>query len=223
MTAQQPENNIVRTTIQALAAVLGGTQSLHTNSMDEALALPSEKAVQIALRTQQIIAHESGVVNTIDPLAGSYFIENLTNYMEKEVEAYFEKIEKLGGVIPAIEKGFFQQEISNAAYQYQKEIEKKERVVVGVNEFQSAEPIAVPILKIDESVAEMQIARLNKVRRERDDNRVKECLKAVKDAALGKDNLMPPIIDAVRAYASVGEICDVLREVFGEWKGDRMF
>ncbi|MFX0014699.1 MAG: methylmalonyl-CoA mutase [Promethearchaeota archaeon] len=222
LTAQQPYNNVVRTTIQALAAVLGGTQSLHTNSLDEALALPSEEAVEIALRTQQILAYESGVTNTIDPLAGSYFIEALTNEMEKQTEIYFDKIEKLGGVIPAIEKGFFQQEISNAAYQYQKEIEENQRVIVGVNEYSSDEEIKVPLLQIGEEVARRQIARLHQTKKERDDEAVNEALTEVREAAKGTKNLMPPILKAVKAYASIGEICDVLRDVFGEWKGDQL-
>ncbi len=222
LTAQQPYNNVVRTTIQGLAAILGGTQSLHTNSLDEALALPSEEAVEIALRTQQILAHESGVTNTIDPLAGSYFIEALTNEMEEQTEAYFSKIDQLGGVIPAIEKGFFQQEISNAAYQYQKEIEENQRVIVGVNEYSSDEEIKVPLLQIGEEVANRQIARLHQTKKERDNKAVREALAKVHQAAEGIDNLMPPILKAVKAYASVGEICDVLREVFGEWKGDQL-
>ncbi|MFX0122944.1 MAG: methylmalonyl-CoA mutase [Candidatus Hodarchaeota archaeon] len=222
LTAQQPYNNVVRTTIQALAAILGGTQSLHTNSLDEALALPSEEAVEIALRTQQILAHESGVTNTIDPLAGSYFIEALTNEMEKQTEEYFSKIKQLGGVIPAIEKGFFQQEIANAAYQYQKEIEEKQRLIIGVNKYSSDEAIKVPLLQIGEDVAKRQIARLHQTKKERDDNAVKEALTNVRRAAESTDNLMPPILKAVKAYASVGEICDVLREVFGEWKGEQL-
>lgn len=222
LTAQQPSNNIIRTTIQALAAVLGGTQSLHTNSLDEALALPSEEAVEIALRTQQIIAHESGVTNTIDPLAGSYFVETLTNEMEKQTEEYFNKIEQLGGVIPAIEKGFFQQEISNAAYQYQKEIEENQRIIVGVNTYSTEEKIEVPLLLIGEDVAKRQIARLHQVKKERDNEAIKLTLEEVRKAAKGTDNLMPPILNAVKVYASVGEICDVLRDVFGEWKGDQL-
>ena len=222
LTAQQPNNNIIRTTIQALAAVLGGTQSLHTNSLDEALALPSEEAVEIALRTQQIIAHESGVTNTIDPLAGSYFVETLTNEMEKQTEEYFNKIEQLGGVIPAIEKGFFQQEIANAAYQYQKEIEENQRIIVGVNTYSTEEKIEVPLLLIGEDVAKRQIARLHQVKKERDNEAIKLALEKVRKAAKGTDNLMPPILNAVKVYASVGEICDVLRDVFGEWKGDQL-
>lgn len=223
LTAQQPNNNIVRTTIQALAAILGGTQSLHTNSLDEALALPSEEAVEIALRTQQIIAHESGVTNTIDPLAGSYFIESLTNDMEEKTEEYFEKIEKLGGVIPAIEKGFFQQEIANAAYQYQKEIEQKQRLIIGVNEYNNDEKIEVPLLYIGEDIAERQIARLHQTKQERNKKAVEAALEKIRLAASGTDNLMPHFLEAVKAYASIGEICDVLREVFGEWKGDQLF
>lgn len=222
LTAQQPYNNVIRTTIQALAAVLGGTQSLHTNSLDEALALPSEEAVEIALRTQQIIAHESGVTNTIDPLAGSYFIETLTNEMEQRTEDYFTKIEKLGGVIPAIEKGFFQLEISTAAYQYQKEIEENQRIIVGVNEYSKDEKIEVPLLQVGEEIAERQIARLHQVKKERDKNAVKKALEKVRKAAEGTDNLMPPILEAVKSYASIGEICNVLREVFGEWQGDQL-
>jgi methylmalonyl-CoA mutase N-terminal domain/subunit len=222
LTAQQPYNNVVRTTIQALAAILGGTQSLHTNSLDEALALPSEEAVEVALRTQQILAHESGVTNTIDPLAGSYFLEALTNEMEEQTEEYFSKIKQLGGVIPAIEKGFFQQEIANAAYQHQKEIEENQRVIVGVNKYSSEEEIKVPLLQIGEEIAERQIVRLHQTKKERDNKAVKEALAEVRQAAEGTDNLMPPILKAVKAYASVGEICDVLRDVFGEWKGDQL-
>ncbi|UCE15187.1 MAG: methylmalonyl-CoA mutase family protein [Candidatus Heimdallarchaeota archaeon] len=222
LTAQQPQINVVRTTIQALAAVLGGTQSLHTNSLDEALALPSEEAVEIALRTQQIIAHESGVTNTIDPLAGSYFVEALTNEMEEEVEEYFTKITQLGGVIPAIEKGFFQLEIANAAYQYQKEIEENQRIIVGVNEYSTGDEIKVPLLQVDEEVAKRQIERLHQTKKERDNDAVRIALENIRKAAEGTDNLMPPILEAVKAYASVGEICDILREVFGEWKGDTL-
>jgi methylmalonyl-CoA mutase N-terminal domain/subunit len=222
LTAQQPNINIVRTTIQALAAILGGTQSLHTNSLDEALALPSEEAVEIALRTQQIVAHESGVTNTIDPLAGSYFIETLTNQMEAQTEEYFQKVEQLGGVIPAIEKGFFQQEISNAAYLYQKEIENNQRFIVGVNKYSVEDRIEVPLLQIGEDVAKRQIARLHKTKQERDNDAVRIALTKVRKAAEGTDNLMSPILEAVKAYASIGEICDVLRDVFGEWKGDQL-
>ena len=218
LTAPQPENNIVRTAIQALAAVLGGTQSLHTNSMDEALALPSEKAVHIALRTQQIIAHESGVTNTVDPLAGSYFVESMTNRMEAEAYDYFRKIEALGGVIPAIEAGFFQREIAEAAFRYQREIDTGQRVIVGVNDYVTDEPLSIPLLEIDPEGERRQIERLNRVRRERESQAVEERLAALEDAARGDDNLMYPILDAVRAYATLGEIMGVFRQVFGEYR-----
>ena len=218
LTAQQPENNIVRTAIQALAGVLGGTQSLHTNSMDEALALPSEKAVHIALRTQQIIAHESGVTNTVDPLAGSYFVEALTNRMEAQVYDYFHKIEALGGVIPALEVGFFQREIAEAAFRYQREIDTDQRTVVGVNDYLADEPLTIPILEIDPDGERRQIERLRRVRRERDNQAVEERLTALEDAARGGANLMVPILDAVRAYATLGEIMGVFRQVFGEYR-----
>ena len=218
LTAQQPENNVVRTTIQALAAILGGTQSLHTNSMDEALALPSELAARVALRTQQIIAHESGVANTVDPLAGSYFVEALTSRMEKEAYQYFDKIEKLGGVIPAIERGFFQREIAEAAYRYQQEIDTHQRTVVGINEYVSQEPLTIPILEMEPEGERRQLERLARVRRERDNVAVEERLSALREAAQGTENLMPYIVDAVRAYCTLGEICGVLREVFGEYR-----
>ena len=218
LTAQQPENNIVRTAIQALAAVLGGTQSLHTNSMDEALALPSEKAVTIALRTQQIIAHESGVTNTVDPLGGSFFVEALTNRTEAAVYEYFRRIEALGGVIPAIERGFFQRELAESAYRYQREIDRHERTVVGVNEYVLDEPLAIPLLQMDPEGERRQIARLQRVRAERDNQTVTERLAALETAARGTENLMPFILDAVRAYATLGEICGVFRKVFGEYR-----
>ncbi|MCR4405666.1 MAG: methylmalonyl-CoA mutase family protein [Anaerolineae bacterium] len=218
LTAQQPENNIVRTAIQALAAVLGGTQSLHTNSMDEALALPSEKAVTIALRTQQIIAHESGVTNTVDPLAGSYFVEALTNRMEAAVYEYFRRIEALGGVIPAIEKGFFQRELAESAYRYQREIDRHERVIVGVNDYVMDEPLTIPLLQMDPAGERRQIARLQRVRAERDNQAVTERLAALEKAARGTENLMPFILEAVRAYATLGEIMGVFRKVFGEYR-----
>ena len=223
LSAQQPEVNIVRTTIQALAAVLGGTQSLHTNSMDEALALPSEKAVRIALRTQQILAHENGVANTIDPLGGSYFVESLTNEMEEETYNYFDKIENLGGVISAIDKGFFQREIANSAYVYQKEIENKERIIIGVNDYQLDEEITIPILKIDEEGEERQLNRLKDLRKNRDNKKLDEKLNKLRKAAEGDDNLMPFILEAVRAYGTLGEICQVFREVFGEYREPVMF
>ncbi len=219
LTAQQPMNNVARVALQALAAVLGGTQSLHTNSLDEAWALPSEHAATIALRTQQIIAHESGVTNTVDPLGGSYFLEALTNRMEQEGNAYFDKIEKLGGVLPAIEKGFFQREIAESAARYQAEIEKKERISVGVNEYVTEEELKVPLLRVDAAGERHQIQRLQRVRRERDGAKVQASLDAIRDAAKkDRANLMPLLIDAVKAYATLGEIMDVLREVWGEYK-----
>jgi len=218
LAAQQPENNIVRTTIQALAAALGGTQSLHTNSMDEALALPSEKAVTIALRTQQIIAHESGVANTIDPLGGSYFVEHLTSKAEKAVYEYFAKIDALGGVIPAMEAGFFHREISDSAYRYQQEIDSKKRIVVGVNEYVMDEPITIPILGMNKEGEKRQLERLSRLRRERDNELLSTKLEALRQAAQGNENLMPYILDAVSAYATLGEVCGVLRKVFGEYR-----
>jgi methylmalonyl-CoA mutase N-terminal domain/subunit len=223
LSAQEPENNIARVTIQGLAAVLGGTQSLHTNSFDEALCLPTEKAVKIALRTQQIIAHESGVADTVDPLAGSYYVEWLTNKMEEEAEVYFEKIEALGGVIPAIKANFFQKEIANASYKYQRDIESKERIFVGVNDFQLREPCATPLLKIDENVAKEQIEYLRQLRSQRNNEKVHEILKKLKDAARGTENLMPYIVDAVREYASIGEIIASLKEIFGIYVEDSIF
>jgi methylmalonyl-CoA mutase N-terminal domain/subunit len=223
LVAQQPENNIIRTAFQALAAVLGGTQSLHTNSMDETYALPTEKAVKIALRSQQIIAHETGVANTIDPLGGSYYIEALTDKMEQKAYEYFDKIETLGGVIPAIEKGFFQREIAAAAYRYQKQIEGKEKIIVGVNEFVEEQEPEIEILKIDPAVEKQQIARLRQVRKERNTSKVKEGLKNLKNAAINGDNLMPRFLECVRAYATLGEMIDTLREEFGEYKEPPIF
>ena len=218
LTACQPENNIVRTAWQALAAVLGGTQSLHTNSMDEALALPSEYAVKIALRTQQLIAHESGVTHTVDPLAGAYFVEAMTNRIEQEVYQYFRQIEALGGVIPAIEKGFFQREIAEAAYRYQMEIDTHQRVIVGVNEYIEDEPIRIPLLEMDPYGYERQVARLERLRRERDNERVSSTLEALRQVARGTENTLPYILDCVRAYATLGEIMGVFRQVFGEYR-----
>lgn len=218
LTAQQPDNNVVRVTIQALAAVLGGTQSLHTNSRDEALALPSEEAVTVALRTQQIIAHESGVANTIDPLGGSYYVEKLTDELEAEAADYIEKVEALGGVIPAIEQGWIQRQIEEAAYRFGQEVERGERIIVGVNKFTSEAETPIELLKIDENVEKDQLRKLKEVKESRDNALVKQHLKAIADAARGTDNLMPFILDAVRAYASIGEICDSLRSVFGEYK-----
>jgi methylmalonyl-CoA mutase N-terminal domain/subunit len=218
LTAQQPEINIVRVAIQALAAVLGGTQSLHTNSMDEALALPSELAVTIALRTQQIIAEESGVANTVDPLGGSYFVEALTNRMEKQAYEYFRRIEELGGVLPAIEKGFFQSEIADAAYRYQREIDEGIRKIVGVNVYVDNKPITIPILEMDPNGYQRQIARLQEVRRTRDNARVGQALDRLRIACLGTENTMPYILDAVRAYATLGEIVAVMKEAFGVYQ-----
>lgn len=218
LTAQQPDNNIVRVTIQTLAAVLGGTQSLHTNSRDEALALPSEDSVRIALRTQQIVAHESGVANTIDPLAGSYFIESMTNQIEKKATEYIEQIDKLGGMIEAIEKGYVQKEIQDSAYQYQKQVENKQRIVVGVNEFTTEEEVPFQLLKVDEAVERKQIEKLRKIKQSRNDTQVKKTLQNVRRAANTNENLLPPILEAVKAYATLGEICDVLRQEFGEYE-----
>ncbi|KUO61231.1 methylmalonyl-CoA mutase [bacterium BRH_c32] len=218
LTAQQVDNNIIRVTIQTLAAVLGGTQSLHTNSRDEALALPTEDSVKIALRTQQIVAYESGITNTIDPLAGSYYVEALTDQIEKEAEEYISRIDSLGGMIPAIEQGYVQTEIQRSAYKFNQELEANERIVVSLNKFTEKEAPKGKLLRIDEKVQQEQIAFLNKVKSERDNEAVKEKLATLKTAAQGDDNLMPLILDAVRAYASVGEISNVLREVYGEYK-----
>jgi methylmalonyl-CoA mutase N-terminal domain/subunit len=218
LTAQQPENNIVRTAIQAMSAVLGGTQSLHTNSYDEALGLPTEQAARIALRTQQIVAYESGAPNTIDPLAGSYFIESLTNEIEKRALEYLEKIESLGGMLKAIERGFVQKEIQNAAYEYQRAIEKGQATVVGVNRFTQEGEGEVPIQRIDESLERKQVERLQALRARRDQKKWKAAMQSVRDAARSLDNLMPRILGAVEAYATVGEISDAMRGVFGEYQ-----
>ncbi|HVO74072.1 MAG TPA: methylmalonyl-CoA mutase family protein [Ignavibacteriaceae bacterium] len=221
LTAQQVDNNIVRVAIQALAAVLGGTQSLHTNSKDEALALPTEASARLALRTQQIIAYESGVTNTIDPLAGSYFVEELTDKIQKEAEDYIAGIDAIGGMIPAIESGYVQSEIQNAAYKHEKEVESGERIIVGVNKFNEKEEAYKDLLKIDLKIQEEQIKFLSKVKAERDSDAVSRKLTLLKDASKGNDNLMPFILDAVKAYSSIGEICDTLRSVFGEYKEQR--
>ncbi len=218
LTAQQPENNIVRVAIQALAAVLGGTQSLHTNSMDEALALPSEHAVTIALRTQQIIAEESGVANTVDPLAGSFFVEALTNLLEAQAYEYFRRIDELGGLLSAIQKGFFQTEISDSAYRYQREIDQGARYIVGVNAYQDNKPITIPILEMDPDGYHRQVARLEQVRRNRDAGRVGQTLDRLRIACQGSENTMPYILDAVRAYATLGEIIGVMKSVFGKYE-----
>jgi methylmalonyl-CoA mutase N-terminal domain/subunit len=218
LTAQQPENNIVRTAIQALAAVLGGTQSLHTNSYDEALALPTEQAARIALRTQQVIAYESGTPETIDPLAGSYYVETLTNEIEKRAAEYLGKIEVLGGMLKAIERGFVQQEIQNAAYEYQQQVDHHEAIVVGVNRFEVDEEKPIPIQRIHPALEPRQIERVQALRTKRDAAPCQAALKAVEDAARSGANVMPHIIAAVEAYATVGEISDALRRVFGEYK-----
>jgi methylmalonyl-CoA mutase N-terminal domain/subunit len=218
LTAQQPENNIVRTAIQAMAAVLGGTQSLHTNSYDEALALPTEQAARVALRTQQIVGYESGAPQTVDPLAGSYYIETLTNEIEKQALEYLDKIEALGGMLKAIERGYVQQEIQNAAYEYQQQVDRAEAVVVGVNRFTVEEEKPIPTLRIDESLERKQVERLRALRARRDAQPWADSLKKVEDAARCGANLMPQIVAAVEAYATVGEISDTMRKVFGEYK-----
>ena len=218
LTAQQVDNNIVRVTIQTLAAVLGGTQSLHTNSKDEALALPTEDSVRIALRTQQIVAEESGVTNTIDPLAGSYYVEAMTDRIEKEAKDYINKIDSLGGMIEAINSGYVQSEIQKAAYKYEKEFESGERVVVGVNKYQSPQEENPDLLKIDMKVQKEQIKLLSKVKAERNNDDVKSKIQELKNAAEGNINLIPYIIETVKTYATIGEISNALREVFGEYK-----
>lgn len=223
LTAQQPDNNIIRVTIQALAAVLGGTQSLHTNSRDEALALPTEEAVRIALRTQQIIAYESGVAETVDPLAGSYYVESLTDRIETEVLQYIKRIDDLGGAVKAIEQGYIQQEIQDSAYAWQMDVEKGERIIVGLNKFQVKENPPKGLLRVDPAVGERQKEKLSALKASRDQAAVDRSLAALRNAARGTDNLMVPILEAVRAYATLGEICGVLREEFGEYKPNVMF
>ncbi len=223
LTAQQPDNNIMRTTIQALAAVLGGTNSLHTNSLDEALALPTEKAVLIALRTQQVIAHESGVTNTVDPLGGSYFIEALTDETERAALDYIQRIDALGGVLPCILNGFFQREIAESAYRYQQEIDTHKRTIVGVNDYIMEEDIKVPTLYIDRVGKQAHLERLNRVRRERDNAAVKKALENLRRVAEGTENTMPAIIEAVKVYATLGEIMEVFRSVFGEYMEPAVF
>jgi len=224
LTAQQPENNIVRTAFQALAGVLGGTQSLHTNSMDETLALPSEKAVKIALRTQQLIAYETGVINTIDPLGGSYFIEALTEKMEKQANDIFDQIDSLGGVIPAIENGYFQKEIADAAYRYQMEVERKEKFIVGVNEFvETGEKIDIPLLLVSPEVEKNQRKRLAELKQNRNQESVKENLSELKSAAMDQKNLMPPLIKAAQNYVTLGEMIGELKEVFGTYEETAVF
>ena len=218
LTAQQPEMNIVRTTVQALAAVLGGAQSLHTNSYDEAYQVPNEKAVRIALRTQQILAHESGVATTVDPLGGAYMVEALTDELEEEAYAYFDRIAQLGGVIPAIRKGFFQQEIANSAYRYQREIEDRERTIVGVNDFVVDEQPEVEPLRVTEASYRAQLARLRRTRKMRDARRHERALDRLRKACEGDDNTMPLVLEAIKAKATLGELCDVMREAFGVWE-----
>jgi methylmalonyl-CoA mutase N-terminal domain/subunit len=224
LTAQQPEVNIVRTALEALAAVLGGTQSLHTNSFDEALALPTEDAVRIALRTQQVIAHETGVVNTIDPLGGSYHVEHLTNTLEAEAYEYFERIEKLGGVVEAIKENFFQREIAEASFRYQSEVEARQRIVVGVNRYELEDEQPLDILRIDPALEPQQIERVQSLRARRDADAAGSALARLKEDAAHEDrNLMPPIVEAARAYVTMGEMCDALREVWGIWRETPVF
>lgn len=224
LTAQQPENNIVRTAFQALAGVLGGTQSLHTNSMDETLALPSEKAVKIALRTQQLIAYETGVINSVDPLGGSYFVEALTDKMEKEANAIFDQIDSLGGVVAAIETGYFQKEIADAAYRYQKEVERKEKFIVGVNEFvEENEKVDIPILTVSPEVQKQQVKRLGELRQSRNQKAVEESLTAIKSAAVDGRNLMPEFLKASQNYVTLGEMIGELKEVFGTYEETAVF
>jgi methylmalonyl-CoA mutase, N-terminal domain len=223
LTAQQPEVNLIRTAIEALAAVLGGTQSLHTNSFDEALALPTEHAVRLALRTQQVIAHETGAVNTIDPLGGSYYVEHLTNELERQAYDYFERIDKLGGVVPAIEENFFQREIAEASYRYQSEVEQRQRIVVGVNRYELDDEPEPELLRIDPALEQKQIERVQALRARRDGAAAESALADLKRAAAGDDNLMEPIVAASRAYVTMGEMCDALRDVWGVWRETPVF
>jgi len=223
LTAQQPYNNVVRTTLQALAAVLGGTQSLHTNSLDETFALPTEEAVTIALRTQQLIGHESGVDRVVDPLAGSYFVEYLTDETEKRCMAILERIDKMGGIIRAIEEGYPQREIAESAYQWQREVDSGERKIVGVNSFKSNEKVTIPTLKIEEAVQHSQIERLQAVKRARSGAVVADKLRAIEAACNGSENLMPPVLEAVKAYVTLGEVCDVFRKVWGAYREKGVF
>ena len=218
LTAQQPYNNVVRTALQALAAVLGGTNSLHTNSLDEALALPTAEAATLALRTQQIIAAESGVTHIVDPLGGSYFIEKLTLDMERGAKEYFETIDRMGGMVEAIEQGYPQKEISEASYRFQQAVERREKIIVGVNDFVQEDEPPHPILYIDDTAAETQLARLADLKKTRDNDAVQRSLEALRQAARGRENTMYPLLDCVRAYATVGEMCDALREVWGEYE-----
>jgi methylmalonyl-CoA mutase N-terminal domain/subunit len=217
LTAQQPYNNVIRTALQALAAILGGTNSLHTNSLDEALALPTAEAATLALRTQQIIAYESGVTNAADPLGGSYFVERLTLDLEREAYEYFDAIDRMGGMVAAIEQDYPQKEIAESAYRYQQAVERKEKVIVGLNDYVSDQEAPVPMLYIDEQTAERQVSKLRELRRSRDGDAVRRALEALKRGAEGTDNTMPLLIDCARAYATLGEMCDALRDVWGEW------
>ena len=219
LTAQQPHNNMVRVTLQALAAVLGGTQSLHTNGFDEALSLPTEEAAKLALRTQQIIANESGVVSTVDPLGGSFFIESLTNKLEEAALAYIQKIDAMGGAVAAVEAGYIQKEIAEASYRYQTQIERNEKIIVGVNKYLETETSDTPLLKVDDSIRKLQAEKIAKIKKDRNNEKVNQLLKQLEENAKGTQNLMPIIIEAVEAYATLGEISDVLRNVFGEYKG----
>jgi methylmalonyl-CoA mutase N-terminal domain/subunit len=218
LTAQQPYNNVVRTALQALAAVLGGTNSLHTNSLDEALALPTKEAATIALRTQQIIAHESGVINAVDPLGGSYFVERLTREMEEGTLKYWDTIDRMGGMVEAIELGYPQKEIAEASYQFQQSVERREKIIVGVNDFIQEDEEPIEILYIDDTAAERQLSRLADLKKARDNDAVQRTLEALRNTARGKENTMPAILDCVRAYATVGEMCDALRDVWGEYE-----
>jgi methylmalonyl-CoA mutase N-terminal domain/subunit len=218
LTAQQPYNNVVRTALQALAAVIGGTNSLHTNSLDEALALPTAEAATLALRTQQIIAHESGVPNIVDPLGGSYFVERLTLDMEREARQYFDIIDRMGGMVEAIEQGFPMKEIAEASYRFQQAVETRDKIIVGVNDFVQDDETRIPILYIDETTGDRQLARLQELRKTRDNGAVRRSLEVLKETARGTGNTMYPLMDCVRAYATVGEMCDALREVWGEYE-----
>jgi methylmalonyl-CoA mutase N-terminal domain/subunit len=223
LTAQQPQNNIVRVTMQALAAALGGTQSLHTNSFDEAYALPSAEAARIALRTQQIVAHESGTTDTVDPIAGSYYVEALTNEIEQQANDYIEKIDDMGGAVVATEKGYMQREIVESAYKNQREVEKKEKVIVGVNEFTIDEKIALKTLRVDPAVEKQQIEKLNALKHRRNKRKMETAIEKLRNAAEKEENVMPPVLEAVKAYATLGEICDALRSIYGEYKAPSIF
>ena len=217
LTAQQPENNIVRTAIQALAAALGGTQSLHTNSFDEALGLPTEKSAEIALRTQQILATESGIADTVDPLAGSYYVEYLTEEIEKKIKAEMERVEQLGGSVACVESGYFREEIARSAYQVQKEIESEQHIVVGVNRYQSNNADIPQILKVDPTLEERQIEQLTQLKRQRDSKKIAKCMARLKEVASSDENIVPTVIEAVENYVTVGEISDLFRQVWGEY------